>query len=51
MAKEESSTHKSGNSKGQDRKGHQYGDRSSPKSWQPFIDRTTKPPKGSDEKK
>lgn len=48
MAKKESSTHKSDDSKGQFKRGDRIGDRSSPKSWQPFIDRTTKPPKGSE---
>lgn len=49
MAKKESSTSKGGSSKGQVRSGHSIGDKV--KAWQPTVDRTTKPPKGGNDKK
>jgi len=50
MAKKESSKPKGESSKGQVREGHRIGDNVSPKAWQPARDRTTKPPKGRNNK-
>ncbi len=49
MAKKESSNPKNDNTKKTSQES--FGDKISPKSWQPTVDRTTTPPKGNIEKK
>lgn len=51
MAKKESTPKGNDSSKGQVRKEHKIGDQVVPMAWQPSRDRTTTPPKRSNDKK